>query len=215
MEIRLQHIFLTVFMMFGASFSFLSYSQETEQTPPIKIEIEQRQVIEDVLDDENFEIGLQTGLLSIEDFESNLWLSAHVAYHISESFYAKALYARSKGGNTSFEQLANVPPLLTDAERDFTYYGLNIGYNLMPGEVFLARDFAFNSVFSIELGAGTTQFTGDDLFTLNTSANYRIFLTDWITWDIGMSDYIFETKITGKAKVTHNLAFTTGFAFYF
>ncbi len=215
MGIRFQYIFLNTFIVMSAVLSPLVYSQVTDFQPEINVEVEQRQVIEDILDDENFEIGLQAGVLSIEDFESNLWLSVHVAYHITESFYAKARYAQAKGGDTSFEKLANVVPLLTDAERDFTYYGLNLGYNLMPGEVFLARDFAFNSVFSVELGAGTTNFAGDDLFTVNTSVNYRVFLTDWITWDIGMSDYIFETKILGEAKVTHNLNFSIGFAFYF
>ena len=215
MDIRFWHFLLKVFVVISCSTSLFVYGQSNEQPVEINVDVEQRDVIEDVLDNENFEIGLQAGLLSIEDFESNVWLSAHIAYHISESFYAKAVYAQSKGGYTSFEKLANVPPLLTEAERDFTYYGLNIGYNFMPGEVFLARDFAFNSVFSFELGAGTTTFTGDDLFTVNTRANYRVFLTDWIAWDIGMSDYIFETKILGEAKLTHNLNFTTGFAFYF
>lgn len=177
--------------------------------------LERRDVLEDILDSENFEVGVQLGLLSIEDFESNLWVSAHFAYHINERFYAKALYGYSKAGETSFEQLVNVPPLLTDEQRKLSYYGLNIGYNLLPGEVFLSKDVALNSMFSIELGGGSTEFAGNDQFTVNVTANYRLFLTDWLTWDIGMSDYIFDTAITGKNKTTHNLNFATGVAFYF
>jgi outer membrane beta-barrel protein len=219
MEIRFQHIFLKICTIVVLTQCIVlnakANEQTVEQTPVIKVEVEQRQVIEDILDNENFEIGLQVGAISIEDFETNLWLSGHVAYHISEYFYAKALYGQAKAGTTSFEKLANVPPLLTDEERKLTYYGLNIGYNVMPGEVFLTKNFAFNSIFSIELGAGSTKFTGDNKFTVNGTANYRVFLTDWITWDIAMSDYVFETKVTGEAKVTHNLNFSTGFAFYF
>lgn len=179
------------------------------------VEVERREVLEDLLDSENFEFGAQLGLISIEDFESNLWISGHFAYHINEYFYAKALYGYSKAGDTSFELLANVPPLLTDGERKLSYYGLNIGYNLMPGEVFLSKDLAFNSMFSVEVGGGSTEFAGNNQFTVNFTANYRLFLTDWITWDISMSDYIFDTNITGKSKTTHNLNFTTGVAFYF
>lgn len=179
------------------------------------VDIERRNVLEDTLDNENFELGVQIGVISIEDFETNSWLSAHFAYHITEYFYAKARYGTSEAGETSFEKLVNAPPLLTEEERELTYYGLNIGYNLMPGEVFLGRDFALNSVFSFELGGGTTDFAGDEKFTVNFSVNQRVYVNDWLTWDIGMSDYIFDTNITGENKTTHNLNFTTGFAFYF
>lgn len=181
----------------------------------VTADIERREVLEDILDSENFEFGVQLGLISIEDFESNLWVSGHFAYHINEYFYAKALYGYAEAGQTSFEQLANVPPLLTDEQRKLSYYGLNIGYNLLPGEVFLSKDLAFNSMFSIEVGGGSTEFAGNDQFTVNFTANYRLFLTDWLTWDIGMTDYVFDTTITGESKTTHNLNFTTGVAFYF
>lgn len=186
-----------------------------EQDDMVPTKIERRNVLEDILDSENFEIGAQIGLISIEDFESNLWVSGHFAYHINEYFYTKALYGYSKAGKTSFEKLVNVPPLLTDEQRKLQYYGLNIGYNLLPGEVFLSKGVALNSMFSIELGGGSTKFTGNNQFTVNFTANYRLFLNDWLTWDIAMSDYIFDTNITGENKTTHNLNFTTGIAFYF
>lgn len=193
----------------------LESSEGIAEQDKVPTEIERRNVLEDMLDSENFEVGIQLGLISIEDFESNLWVSGHFAYHINEYFYAKALYGYSKAGETSFEKLVNVPPLLTDEQRKLKYYGLNIGYNLMPGEVFLSKDIALNSMFSIELGGGSTEFAGNNQFTVNFTANYRLFLTDWLTWDIGMSDYIFDTSITGENKTTHNLNLTTGIAFYF
>jgi len=187
----------------------------TDNEIQLKADVKRREVLIDILDTENMELGVQAGILSIEDFESGTWLSAHFAYHISEYFYLKARYGQAKAGQTSFERLVNSAPLLTDKQRELSYYGLNIGYNLMPGEIFLGRDFAFNSVFSVELGGGTTKFTGDNSFTVNVSTNYRVFLTDWIAWDIGMSDYIFDTQITGESKTTHNLNFNTGFSVYF
>jgi len=212
MEIRFQRIFLVAFLSALTLTSTISLADENDA---VKVDVERREVVDDILDTENFEVGVQAGFISIEDFESNLWLSGHLTYHITEYFYAKALYGYAKAGETSFEKLANVPPLLTDEQRKFKYYGLNIGYNVMPGEVFLSKDLAFNSIFSIELGGGSTEFAGDDKFTVNLTANYRVFLNDWITWDIAMSDYIFNTTITGSNKTTHNLNFTTGFSFYF
>lgn len=181
----------------------------------VKADVEKRQVLDDVLDTENFEVGIQGGVIAIEDFESSGWLSAHFGYHITENFYVKARYGVAKGGETSFEKLVNSAPLLTDEERELTYYGLNVGYNLLPGEIFLTQDLVFNSVFSIELGGGSTEFAGDDKFTFNVTANYRVFINDWVAWDIGMSDYVFDTQVTGESKTTHNLNFVTGLSVYF
>lgn len=244
MEIRFQRIFLVALMIgiipmisakafavntvntvyFNESNTFIAATLleqeggtaiEPSSNDTVIAEVDRREVLDDILDSENFEFGVQLGLISIEDFESNLWVSGHFSYHINEYFYAKALYVYSEAGETSFERLVNVAPLLTDEQRKLTYYGLNIGYNLMPGEVFLSKDLAFNSMFSIEIGGGSTEFAGNNQFTVNILANYRLFLSDWLTWDIGMSDYVFDTSITGKNKTTHNLNLTTGFAFYF
>lgn len=240
MEIRIQRVFLIAFVLIASlSFSVNTYAnsmlkqtnvfsnivsfnsplsgenEEVGEKPPVQVKVARREVIDDLLDSENFEVGLQAGFISIEDFESSLWLSGHFAYHINEHFYTKVLYGFADAGETSFEKLANVPPLLTDEQRKLEYYGLNIGYNLMPGEVFITQNLAFNSMFSIELGGGSTKFAGDDKFTVNLIANYRVFLNDWITWDLTMSDYIFDTTITGSNKTTHNLNFSTGFSFYF
>lgn len=215
MEIRFQRILLTKLNASVIMLMLLSTPLFAQEVDDIKPVVERKTVFNDVLDTENFELGLQAGLISIEDFESSAWLSAHVSYHITEYFYLKARYGQATAGETSFEKLSNTAPLLTQEQRDYVYYGLNVGYNLMPGEIFIGKDLAFNSVFSVELGAGTTEFAGDDKFTVNLSTNYRVFLTDWVTWDIGVSDYIFDTQVTGISKTTHNLNFTTGFAVYF
>lgn len=220
METRFQRILLAPLVAVLTSVLLLPHAANaTEQTldsqVDVKADVERREVLDDVLDTENFEFGIQGGIISIEDFESSGWLSAHFGYHISEYFYVKARYGQGKGGETSFERLVNSAPLLTDKERELTYYGLNVGYNLLPGEIFLSKDLVLNSVFFIELGGGSTEFAGDEQFTVNVTANYRIFINDWVAWDIGMSDYIFDTQITGASKTTHNLNFVTGLSVYF
>lgn len=223
MENRIQRIFLKPFitistLLIGAlSFSYAANATEQELDAQIhvKADVERREILDDALDSENFEIGLQGGIISIEDFENSGWMGVHIGYHMTENFYLKARYGQGKGGETSFEKLVNSAPLLTDEQRDLTYYGLNIGYNLLPGEIFFSKNLVLNSIFSIELGTGSTEFAGDEQFTVNFTANYRVFINDWVAWDIGMSDYVFDTQITGESKTTHNLNFVTGFSVYF
>ena len=223
MENRFQRIFLTPFIAASTlllaalpcSNSANAAEGEVDRQVQVKADVERRQIFDDLLDSENFEVGLQGGIISIEDFESSGWLGAHIGYHITENFYLKARYGQAKGGKTSFEKLVNSAPLLTDEQRELTYYGLNIGYNLLPGEIFFSKNLVFNSIFSIELGAGSTEFAGDEQFTVNVTANYRVFINDWVAWDIGMSDYIFDTQVTGESKTTHNLNFVTGISIYF
>jgi outer membrane beta-barrel protein len=223
MENRFQRVFLKPFitastLLIGAlslSYNVNAAEQELDSQINVEADVERREILDDVLDTENFEIGLQGGIISIEDFESSGWVGAHIGYHMTENFYLKARYGQAKGGETSFEKLVNSAPLLTDEQRELTYYGLNIGYNLLPGEIFLSKDLVLNSIFSIELGAGSTEFAGDEQFTVNVTANYRVFINDWVAWDIGMSDYIFDTQVTGESKTTHNLNFVTGLSVYF
>lgn len=222
MENRFQRIFLmplaTSALMIGSvlSVSVPVMAQDSAvESVKVKVDVERREVLDDVLDTENFELGIQGGVISIEDFENSGWVSAHLGYHITEHFYVKARYGQAKAGETSFERLVESAPLLTDEQRELTYYGLNIGYNLLPGEIFFSKDLVLNSVFSLEVGGGSTEFADDDQFTVNLTANYRVFINDWVAWDIGMTDYIFDTQVTGASKTTHNLNFTTGLSFYF
>lgn len=208
---KTNNIVISSLLLLGA----LTPAHAADDTVTVKADVERREVLDDVIDSENWELGIRGGLMSIEDFESSPWLSAHIGYHISDSFYVKASYAKAEAGETSFEKLTNTAPLLTDDQRQLTYYGLNLGYNLFPGEIFFSKNTVFNSVFSIELGGGNTEFAGDEQFTVDLTANYRVFLTDWIAWDISMSDYLFNTEVTGTSKTTHNLTFATGIAFYF
>ncbi|AWB67356.1 outer membrane beta-barrel domain-containing protein [Saccharobesus litoralis] len=218
MENRLQRILLTAICSVLPLFSLATQANERaglDDDVPVKPNVERRQILEDKLDNENFEFGLQAGALSIEDFGTSGMLGAHFSYHMTEFFYLKAKALSASAGKTSFERLVPSSPLLTDSQRELTHIGLNVGYNLMPGETFIGKNLAFNNVFSIELGAGTTEFAGDDKFTMNFAANYRVFFTDWITWDLTMADMIFDTQVTGESKTTHNLSFATGVAFYF
>ena len=47
--------------------------------------------------------------------------------------------------------------LITDSERTMTYYNLNLGYNILPGEVFIGEGRAYNTNLYLIAGLGSTR----------------------------------------------------------
>jgi outer membrane beta-barrel protein len=220
METWIQRLFLMLALV-GASFALTAQAQDEsaedddELGQIITPDIERRQIKEDDLDNENFEMGMYFGLLSIEDFGSGAVAGVTMAYHISEGFFVEGAYATSRAQETSYELLSGGVELLTDEERDFIYYNVSLGWNFFPGQVFIWDKWAFNSNFYLIAGAGNTQFAANEYFTYNFGAGLRFYGTDWLALDISTRDHVFTHEIFGESKVTNNLETRIGLSLYF
>ncbi len=122
--------------------------------PIIEPKVARREIKRPRIDTEDFELGAYVGILSIEDFESNVVYGARLAYHLTEDFFLEATAGQSRAGRTSYENLSGSAELLTDSERDYTYYALSIGWNALPGEIFVGKNRAYNSAFVPGRGPG-------------------------------------------------------------
>jgi outer membrane beta-barrel protein len=185
-----------------------------ESTSVITPQVERREVKVADIDTENWEAGLSFGSLSVEDFEVNLVYGARLAYHISEDFFAEGLFGTSDAGTSSYERLSGSAPLLTNSERQFRYWSAGLGWNVLPGEVFLGGKRAYNSAVYLTGGFGSTRFAGDDRFTVTLGAGARVLITDWLAAHLDIRDHILEVDVVGKNKQTHNFETTlslTGF----
>jgi outer membrane beta-barrel protein len=189
---------------------------EGDDTPPrvIDPQVERRKITVPKIKSQNVEIGLQYGALSIENFGTNPVYGFTAAYHITEDFFFQGEFGRSQAGQTSFETLSNIQ-LLTPSERYFTYYDLSLGYNFLPGEVFIGRKLAMSSAFYLLGGIGSTQFAGDTKFTLNFGGGYRVLPTDWIALHIGVQDRVFQSDLLGVDKLTNNIEANIGATVFF
>ena len=201
----------------GCSRHALDKEAEADQAKPvIEPVVARRDVKAPKIRSEDFEVGAYAGFMSIEDFGSNAVFGARLAYHITEGLFAEATYGQSNAGKTSYEILSGgQTPLLTDAQRRFRYYDISLGYNLLPGEVFIGRDHAFNSALYVLLGAGNTSFAGDNFFTATYGAGWRVLATDSIAAHFDVRDHMFNTDITGTDKTTHNIEFNLGATWFF
>jgi outer membrane beta-barrel protein len=186
-----------------------------DSEPVIKPDIERRTITEADIDSEDFEAGVFVGVMSIEDFGSNVVYGARLAYHITEDFFTEAAIGHTKADKTSFENLSGGADILSDSQRELTYYNISLGYNILPGETLIGKGHAYNSALYVIAGVGNTDFADDNHFTVNVGAGYRFLLNDWIALRVDFRDHIFDSDLLGKDKTLHNLEATGGISFFF
>lgn len=190
-------------------------AEDDGQPPVIEPDIARREIETAKIDTEDFEIGILAGQLSVEDFGVNTVAGARFAYHISEGFFVELAAAKSDTELTSFERLSGAAQLLTDSEREYTYYNLSLGYNIFPGESFIGKNRALNTTTYVIGGVGKTTFAGDDRFTLNLGMGIRLMPLDWFAIHADVRDHIFDIDLLGQEKTSHNIEATIGVTFFF
>jgi len=225
METRFRVLFLILLAQFalsGCAATKNLFGFGREETPPptaeppgqvIEPEVERREIKEPKIDKENFEIGAFAGIMSIEDFGSGLVYGARLAYHLTEGFFVEGTAGQTEAGLTSFEVLSGGARLFDN--RTLTYYNLNLGYNILPGEGFIGEARAYNTQLYLIAGLGSTNFADDDRFTVNFGFGFRFLLNDSWTLRADFRDHLYDINILGEEKTVHNLEGTVGFTVFF
>ena len=173
--------------------------------PVIQPEVARSEIDLAAIDDEDFELGLVLGLLSIEDFGVASMQGLRLAYHVTPEFFADLSYGQADAGLTSFERLSGPVRLLSDADRRLRYYLVSLGYNILPGEAFFGAGRAFNSALYLQAGIGSTSFAGKERFTVSYGFGYRLLANDWLALHLGVRDQMFDMDLLGADQTTHNL----------
>ncbi len=176
--------------------------------------VERREITVADIDSQDVEVGAFYGLMSVEDFGVNPVYGAFINYHVTEDIFIGASYGQTTTELTSFERLSGAR-LLTPSQRDLSYYDLSVGLNLLPGEGYIGKSWAFNSNFYVTAGVGSTKFAGDQRFTLAFSSGYQVVLQDWLAINVELELHQFEIDILGSTKVSDNLSLQAGFSIYF
>lgn len=214
METRSQRIFLKTAFALIAMITLNVHDVYAQDRPLIEPDVEPVVIKEALIDSENFEIGAFVGTINIEDFESSLVYGARLAYHLSEDIFFEANAGFADAGETSAEQLGQVQ-LLTDDQRTYTYYNVNIGYNILPGQAYFARTYTFNTNFYLIMGIGATEFADDNRLTINYGAGYQILLNDALAWHMSARQHVYKIDLLGEEKNSFNTEFSTGLSFFF
>lgn len=217
MESRFQYLFLSPALVGALLLGLLAIPAHADDPLGriITPDMERRTLKEAKLDTEDFEFGVFYGMLSIEDFGTNEVVGATFAYHVTESFFLEAAYGQTQAQKTSYELLSGAVELLTDEERKYRYYNLSLGYNLLPGQIYIRDKWAFNTRVYLIAGAGNTTFAEQDYFTYNLGAGLRFYALDWLALDLSMRNHSFSHELLGEKKTVNNLEARFGLSFFF
>ena len=228
MEIRLSSVLLAAALLSGSLLSGCGWfhrgekgpTQIVAEEPPgepsvIEPQVNRRVVKTPKIKAKDFELGGYFGALSIQDFGTNPVYGVRAAYHVSEDIFLEGFLGRSKAGTTSLQDVFPQITVLSDSGRRFTYYDLDVGYNVLPGEIFFGRGRAFNSALYVTVGMGDVKFADKDQFALNFGLGERLLITDWLALHLDVRDHVFETELTGRTKNVHNLEATLGFTVFY
>ncbi len=194
----------------------LLLAAQVSAEPPEVVDpgLDRREVKVARIDNENIEISMAAGIISIEDFDSSEFLTVRAAFHINEHVFIEASYGIAEGDKTSFEEIIDTSQILSDDARDYTTYDVSVGWNVLKGETWLFGKAMMSDLY-LSLGLGITDFADDNWTTLNAGVGYRLFLTDWLSWRIDVRDHVFNRDIFGEDDVTNNIELSTGLSYFF
>jgi outer membrane beta-barrel protein len=185
------------------------------QEQVIQPQLERRDVKVPHIKSNDIEVGYYSGILSMENFSAESVKGVRLAYHVTEDFFLEGAYARSTISDEFFRSRAFPITGFDNQEEDLTYYNLSLGFNVLPGEIFIGHRWAMASAFYIIGGIGTTTFANENYSTFNFGGGYRILLNDWFAVHIDMRDYVFDSDLLGQNKRTNNFEATVGLTVFF
>jgi len=175
-------------------------------------QVERRDVKLPKFPSKDFEIGLLAGIYATQGFSAAMVGGLRVGYHITEDFFVEGTFAQTKVSDETFRQIYAGQVLESDK---LNYFNVSVGYNVLPGEVFVGRNLAKASSVYLIGGTGSTSFNKQRRQTFNVGLGLRVLLSDRFALRVDMRDHIFSSDLLGKRQTTQNLELTTGVSFYF
>jgi len=185
-----------------------------EREQPLEPQVARQNISVPRIDARDIEIGAYAGVLHLEHFGSHPVFGARLGYHLTEDFFLETNLGFSKASDKAFAHNGGFG-VFGGRTTDLEYLHVSLGFNALPGEVFIGSGRAFTSALYLTTGVGNTRFAGDDYFTFNLGAGFRVLPTDWLTLRLDVREYVLETDILGESEWTYNLELSVGLGVYF
>jgi len=209
-------------LLAGAALALLAHGNARAADAPaadtsdqvIVPQVERREVHKPRYPSNDFEIGLFGGSYTVQNFGTHPVWGVRLGYDITEDFFVEATYGRTKASDKEFR---NILPggIFTTEQEKLQYYDLSLGWNFLPGEIFIGKNWAKASTMYAIGGLGSTKFDSQRMQTWNFGLGAKLFLADWVALRADVRDRIYTLDLLGKRSSTQNPELTLGFAFFF
>lgn len=157
----------------------------------------------------DFDVGLVLGTYSTQNFGASGVTGLRLGYHITEDYFVQSVIARTKVSDASFRQI--LPGgIFPKQEEKLSYYNLSLGYNVLPGEVFVRTKYAMPFSLYLIGGIGSTTLDKQRHATFNYGSGMRVFFNDHVALQFDARDHIFSLDLLGKRQRTQNIELTVG-----
>jgi len=177
-------------------------------------QVDRRDIARPKLPSNDFELGAFVGSYATQNFGTSAVGGLRLGYHVTEDFFAEAVYAETKVSDASFRQV--LPGGIFPTEKiTLSYYNVSVGYNVLPGEVFIGSKYAKPTAFYLIGGVGSTTLDQQRRPTFNVGAGLRLFPSDRVAVQLDARDHIFSIDLLGRRQSTQNLELTGGVTFFF
>jgi outer membrane beta-barrel protein len=157
----------------------------------------------------DYELGAFVGTYSTQNFGAAQVSGLRLGYHLSEDYFAEAVVAQTEVSDSAYRQILPGGIFATETEK-LSYYNLSVGYNVLPGEVFVGTQTAWPFALYLIGGVGNTSIAQQSRQTFNFGAGFRVFANDHLALQIDARDHIYSLDLLGERKTTHNLEWTLG-----
>lgn len=182
MENRFQHIFLVCIIFFV---SFLSVSSLHAQNAGF--------TTTDV-ESEFLELGLNLGVVNIEDFPSEFTTGLNLTFRASEDYFLQLnLVSASDVALSSVEK--DQGSFDTGPDRDWLHYDMLVGFNFFQGEFFTSNSNANLSTLYIIGGIGETEFGDESNFTYTYGFGYKVAFKRQFIVNLDVREYLYKSSL--------------------
>ena len=139
----------------AACFAAMAQQQKPANEQVVVPQVDRRDIQVPKFPSNDFEIGLFGGTYATQNFGTSAVGGLKLGYHITEDFFVEGVYAQTKVSDENYRQI--LPGgVFPEESSKLSYYNLSIGYNVLPGEVFIGGKRAKPSQLYLIAGVGST-----------------------------------------------------------
>lgn len=160
----------------------------------------------------DLELGLYVGSYSTQHYGTSSTTGLRLAYHVTEDFFVEGRLGQTRISDEAFRQV--VPGTLVDGNQ-LRQWHVALGWNVLPGEIFVGRGQAWLSQGYVVAGLGSTDFAGPRLQTLVLGFGLRVMPGERWALSADLRDHAYKREFLGRSGRTHNPEVSFGASYLF